>query len=67
MAPAGSRKRSRRDSVPPEEQAEYEAMLLLERLESLREEMAELGVETRQDVERQIAALEKQWPGGRTG
>lgn len=32
-------------------------MLLLERLESLLEEMDELGVETRRDIERQIEAL----------
>jgi hypothetical protein len=39
------------------EQEEYEAMMLLDRLESLLEEMHELGVQTREQVERQIAAL----------
>ncbi len=41
----------------PSEREEYAAMLLLERLESLREEMEELGVRSLEDVERQIEAL----------
>jgi len=43
--------------MPAAEREEYETMLLLERLESLLEEMQELGIQTRADVERQIEAL----------
>lgn len=52
---AGKSRKPRPQSGP--EREEYEAMLLLDRLESLLEEMEELGVQTRADVERQIAAL----------
>ncbi len=41
----------------PSEQGEYATMLLLERLESLRVEMGELGVRSLADVERRIEAL----------
>ena len=47
-------KPSRRDEY------EYEQMLLLEQLESLREEMEELGVSTLAEVEAKIAALHGQ-------
>lgn len=47
-----------------EEQAgtseEYELMLELERLESLREEMEELGISTTAELEAKIAALHRQ-------
>ncbi len=53
--------RSERPSgMSPAERADYDAMLLLERLESLLEEMDELGVSTREDVTRQIASLHQQ-------
>jgi len=39
--------------------AEYDTMLRLERLESLEEEMVELGVATLDDVRRQIAELHR--------
>jgi hypothetical protein len=40
--------------------AEYDTMLRLERLESLEEEMIELGVQTLDDVRRRIAELHKE-------
>lgn len=40
--------------------ADYDVLLLLERLESLLEEMEELGVSTRQEIEARIAALHEQ-------
>jgi hypothetical protein len=39
--------------------AEYDTMLRLERLETLEEEMVELGVATLDDVRRQIAELHR--------
>lgn len=39
---------------------EYDTMLRLERLESLEEEMQELGVTTLDDVRRQIADLHRE-------
>ena len=36
---------------------DYDALLLLERLESLLEEMEELGVSNREEIEARIAAL----------
>jgi len=39
--------------------AEYDTMLMLERLESLEEEMVELGVATLDDVRRRIAELHR--------
>ncbi len=39
--------------------AEYDTMLRLERLESLEEEMIELGVATLDDVRRRIAELHR--------
>jgi hypothetical protein len=42
------------------EPGEYDAMLLLERLESLEEDMEELGVRTLEDVRRRIAELNDQ-------
>ncbi len=39
--------------------ADYDTLLLLERLESLLEEMEELGVSTRQEIEARIEALHK--------
>jgi hypothetical protein len=38
---------------------EYEAMLLLDRLESLREDMGELGIRTLEDLEFQIQELHR--------
>jgi len=58
MAAEGDAGKGKRpESMPAAEREEYEALLLLERLESLLEEMQELGVQTRADVERQIEAL----------
>lgn len=42
-----------------EESEEYRLMLLLERLESLREEMLELGVRSLDEVEQCIAELHR--------
>ena len=42
------------------ESGEYDAMLLLERLETLEEDMEELGVRTLDDVRRRIAELNEQ-------
>ena len=42
------------------EPAEYESMLVLERLESLQEDMEELGVRTLDDVRRRIEELHRQ-------
>jgi hypothetical protein len=41
------------------EPAEYDQMLLLERLESLEEEMEELGVASLDDLRRRIAELHR--------
>jgi hypothetical protein len=40
--------------------AQYETMLVLERLESLEEEMQELGVSSLDDVRRRIAELHRE-------
>lgn len=50
------------DRGPGEEltPAEYEGMLLLERLESLEEDMLELGVATLTEVRRRIEELHRQ-------
>jgi hypothetical protein len=50
------------DSAGDEEfdPAEYDAMLLLERLESMEEEMLDLGVSSLDDVRRRIAALHRE-------
>lgn len=45
---------------PAAEGGEYDMMLRLERLESLREEMDELGVTTVADIDDQIAALNRE-------
>ena len=43
-----------------EAQEEYELLLLLERLESLREEMDELGIRDRNELEQRIRDLHRQ-------
>ena len=51
------------DDTPPTagpQKAEYDAMMLLERLETLEEEMQELGVSTLDDVRRRITELNEQ-------
>ncbi len=40
--------------------SDYQALLLLEQLESLLEEMEELGVSSRAEIEARIAALHQQ-------
>ncbi len=40
--------------------AEYDTMLLLDRLESLEEELVELGLKTLDDVRRRIAELHRE-------
>lgn len=45
-------------------QGEYDAMLVLERLETLEEEMNEFGVRTLDDVRRRIAELHEQLDRG---
>ncbi|HEY7123715.1 MAG TPA: hypothetical protein VH540_07150 [Ktedonobacterales bacterium] len=52
------RQRDEEDNLPTD--AGYDTLLLLERMESLLEEMEELGVSTRQEIEARIAALHKQ-------
>jgi hypothetical protein len=49
-------KRQREEEERPAD-ADYDTLLLLEQLESLLEEMEELGVSTRQEIETRIAAL----------
>jgi DNA anti-recombination protein RmuC len=46
----------------PEEsqQKEYDLMLLLDRLETLREDMDELGIRTREELDARIAELHRQ-------
>jgi len=44
----------------PAEAPDYDTLLLLERLESLLEEMEELGVSTRAEIEARIAALNEE-------
>lgn len=44
--------------------AEYDTMLILERLESLEEEMAELGVSTLDEVRARIAELHRKLDAG---
>jgi hypothetical protein len=50
-----ARRRAEREEVP--DAPDYDALLLLERLESLLEEMEELGVSSRAEIEARIAAL----------
>lgn len=54
----GSNEREERDEEDRgHDLAEYDTMLVLERLESLEEEMVELGVSTLEEVRQRIAAL----------
>lgn len=48
------------DAAEEVDSAEYNTMVVLERLESLEEEMEELGVRTLDDVRRRIAELHEQ-------
>lgn len=50
-------KRQRDEEEERPADADYNTLLLLERLESLLEEMEELGVSTREEIEARIAAL----------
>jgi hypothetical protein len=50
-------KRQRDEEEERPDDADYDTLLLLERLESLLEEMEELGVSTREEIEARIAAL----------
>ncbi len=55
---AGPRRpRSQSASLPAREREEYDLLLLLEALESLVEEMDELGVKTRAEAEARIREL----------
>jgi hypothetical protein len=49
-----------RDEEERPADADYDRLLLLEQLESLLEEMEELGVSTRREIEARIATLHKQ-------
>lgn len=49
------RQRAEHDEVP--DALDYDSLLLLERFESLLEEMEELGVSSREEIEEKIAAL----------
>lgn len=55
----GPRKQAKRRSEDEEtsDAPDYDALLLLERLESLLEEMEELEVSSREEIEARIAAL----------
>lgn len=50
------------DIVQPKDQEkrEYDLMLLLDRLESLLEDMEELGIDTREQAQAKIADLHRQ-------
>lgn len=54
----GKRQRSGAEDTPAE--PDYDTLLLLERLESLLEEMEELGVSSRVEIEARIEALNQQ-------
>ena len=57
-AKPGSNGREERDEEDRgHDPAEYDTMLVLERLESLEEEMVELGVSTLEEVRQRIATL----------
>ena len=60
MAANRGAKRGRRSEPPSVGAPEYAALVRLERLESLVEEMEELGVRTLDDVEREIGALHRE-------
>lgn len=53
------RKKTKRRPEPEEapDAPDYDTLLLLERFESLLEEMEELGVSSREEIEAKIAAL----------
>ncbi len=53
------RKKAKRRAGEPEapDAPDYDTLLLLEQLESLLEEMEELGVSSREEIEARIAAL----------
>jgi hypothetical protein len=51
------RQRAEREEAPA---ADYDALLLLERLESLLEEMEELEVSSREEIEARIEALHQE-------
>lgn len=55
-----SRRRDAEDATPDASESDYEALLLLEQLESLLEEMEELGVSSRAEIEARIAKLHQQ-------
>ncbi len=61
-APGSDRRDDEVEDMPQGEfePAEYESMLVLERLESLQEDMEELGVRTLDDVRRRIEELHRQ-------
>ncbi|HEU5199934.1 MAG TPA: hypothetical protein VFU32_09865 [Ktedonobacterales bacterium] len=54
----GKRQRNGAENAPAE--PDYDTLLLLERLESLLEEMEELGVSSRAEIEARIEALNQQ-------
>jgi hypothetical protein len=61
------RKKARRRRVEHEaapDAPDYDALLLLERLESLLEEMEELAVSSREEIEARIAALHQALDAG---
>ncbi len=53
-------RRQREDGEETPDAPDYDALLLLERLESLLEEMEELGVSNRAEIAARIAALNQQ-------
>jgi hypothetical protein len=57
--PAGDEEWDEQDDAPFDP-AEYDSLLQLERLESLEEDMVELGVTTLDEVRQRIAALHRE-------
>jgi hypothetical protein len=53
----GKKQAENKQEQVPADAADYDTLLLLERLESLLEEMEELGVSTRAEIEARIEAL----------
>lgn len=62
--PAGDEDEQNEQDDAPFDPAEYDSLLQLERLESLEEDMVELGVTTLEEVRQRIAALHREVDAG---
>jgi hypothetical protein len=60
VAPGSNGREAPDDEEATTDSAEYDLMLALERLESLEEDMVDLGVSTLDEVRQRIAALHRQ-------